>query len=367
MALQAFASSEQGLDTDEAKARLAAFGPNRLPQAPGRGPFLRFLLQFHNVLIYTLLAAAVLSAALDHWVDAGVVLAVTLANAIIGFIQEGKADQALEAIRGMIDPKATVLRDGHRVTVSADTIVPGDIVLIEAGARVPADIRLIRARGLRIDEAILTGESVPADKAAVPVEPQAAIGDRRSMAFSGTFVAAGQGVGIAVATGQKTRARPHQHAARRGRNAADAAGAPDGSISPASSPPASWSPRRLIFLFARFFRGYSLGDAFMVVVGIAVSAIPEGLPAIMTITLAIGVQRMAARHAIIRRLPAAETLGSVTVICSDKTGTLTRNEMSAAEHRDRGRRIRGDRRRPDARRRLPHRRCRQRSGRRAAC
>ena len=149
LALQAFASSEQGLDTDDVKARLVAFGPNRLPQAPGRGPFLRFLLQFHNVLIYTLLAAAALSAALHHWVDAGVVLAVTLANAIIGFIQEGKATQALEAIRGMIDPKATVLRDGHRVTVSADAIVPGDIVLIEAGARVPADIRLIRARGLR--------------------------------------------------------------------------------------------------------------------------------------------------------------------------------------------------------------------------
>ncbi len=230
VALEAFAGSEHGLDTDEAQARLTAFGPNRLPQPARRSAFVRFLLQFHNVLIYTLLAAAILSALLEHWVDAGVVLAVTLANAIIGFIQEGKAVQALEAIRGMIDPKATVLRDGHRVTVSADTIVPGDIVLVEAGARVPADIRLVRARGLRIDEAILTGESVPADKAALPVEAQAAIGDRRSMAFSGTFVAAGQGVGIAVATGTEERARTHQHAARRGRNAADAAGAPDGSF-----------------------------------------------------------------------------------------------------------------------------------------
>ena len=184
-ALEAFVASEHGLDTEEAEARLTAFGPNRLPRAPGRGPFTRFLLQFHNVLIYALLAAAVLSAALGHWVDAGVVLAVTLANAAIGFIQEGKATQALEAIRGMIDPKASVLRDGHRVTVSADAIVPGDIVLIEAGARVPADVRLVRARGLRIDEAILTGESVAADKAAVPVEESAGIGDRRSMAFSG--------------------------------------------------------------------------------------------------------------------------------------------------------------------------------------
>ncbi len=327
-ALEAFASSEHGLDSDEAQARLTAFGPNRLPQPIRSGPLKRFLLQFHNVLIYTLLVAAILSAALEHWVDAGVVLAVTLANAIIGFIQEGKAVQALDAIRGMIDPKATVLRDGHRVTVSADTIVPGDIVLIEAGARVPADIRLIRARGLRIDEAILTGESVPADKAAVPVEPQAGIGDRRSMAFSGTFVAAGQGIGIAVATGQKTElgristllgtvetlqtplVRQMDHFATQLTAAILVASA-------------------AILLFARFFRGYSFGDAFMVVVGIAVSAIPEGLPAIMTITLAIGVQRMAARHAIIRRLPAAETLGSVTVICSDKTGTLTRNEMTA--------------------------------------
>jgi magnesium-transporting ATPase (P-type) len=328
VALQAFASGEQGLDAAEAAARLTAFGPNHLPQLTGRGPLLRFLLQFHNVLIYTLLAAAVLSAALGHWIDAGVVLAVTLANAIIGFVQEGKATQALEAIRGMIDPKATVLRDGHRVTVSADMIVPGDIVLIEAGARVPADVRLIRARGLRIDEAMLTGESVAADKAALPVEESVGIGDRRSMAFSGTFVTAGQAVGIAVATGQKTEL---------GRISV-LLGAVESLQTPlvrqmdrfaSQLTAAILAVSALIFLFALFFRDYSVGDAFMVVVGIAVSAIPEGLPAIMTITLAIGVQRMASRHAIIRRLPAAETLGSVSVICSDKTGTLTRNEMSA--------------------------------------
>ncbi len=327
-ALQAFASSEQGLDAAEAAARLTAFGPNRLPQPPRRSALTRFLLQFHNVLIYTLLVAAVLSAALAHWVDAGVVLAVTLANAVIGFIQEGKAAEALEAIRGMIDPKASVLRDGHRITVSADAIVPGDIVLVEAGARVPADVRLMRARGLRIDEAILTGESVPSDKAAIPVEASASIGDRRSMAFSGTFVTAGQGIGIAVATGRKTEL---------GR-ISTLLGAVESLQTPLIRQMDRFATQLttgilvasvVIFLFARFFRGYSLADAFMVVVGIAVSAIPEGLPAIMTITLAIGVQRMAARHAIIRRLPAAETLGSVTVICSDKTGTLTRNEMTA--------------------------------------
>ena len=327
-ALAAFHTSHHGLESDEAAARIAVFGPNRLPRTSGRGAFVRFLLQFNNVLIYVLLAAAVLSAALGHWIDAAVVLGVTLANAIIGFIQEGRAAQALEAIRGMIDPRATVLRDGHRATIGADEIVPGDIVLVEAGARVPADLRLMRARGLRIDEATLTGESVPVDKTPAPVTNDAQLGDRRSMAFSGTFVTAGQGSGVVVATASKTEL---------GRISTLI-----GSVESLQTPLVLQIDRFgrqltigillaavLVFAFAYFWRGYDLGDAFMIVVGLTVSAIPEGLPAIMTIALAIGVQRMAARHAIIRRLPAAETLGSVSVICSDKTGTLTRNEMMA--------------------------------------
>ena len=230
-AVQAFASSEDGLTSDEAAARLTEFGPNRLPRAAGRGPLLRFLLQFHNVLIYVLLAAAAITAVLHHWVDAGVVLAVTLANAVIGFIQEGKAEQALEAIRSMIDPKATVLRDGHRQTVGADTIVPGDIVLIEAGARVPADLRLIRARGLRIDEAMLTGESVPVEKAAEPVDRQAAIGDRQSWPSPAPSSPPAR-ASASSSPPAEDRDRPHQRAARRGRIADDAARAPDGPFRP---------------------------------------------------------------------------------------------------------------------------------------
>ena len=325
--LAALRSTAGGLSTADALARLAELGPNRLPQAAKRSFAVRFLLQFHNLLIYVLLGAAALAALLEHVVDAVVVLVVVLINAVIGYVQEGRAERALEAIRGMIDPKASALRDGHRRTVAAEEIVPGDVVLIEAGDRVPADLRLLRTKNLRIEEAVLTGESVAVDKRTVPIGEQAALGDRSSMAFSGTFVAAGQGVGVAVGTGANSEL---------------------GKISALISAVQSLKTpliRRMdafakqvtvvvlgasaiAFLFAFTIRGYTLGDAFMLVVGLAVSAIPEGLPAIMTITLAIGVQRMAARHAIVRRLPAVETLGSVSVICSDKTGTLTRNEMT---------------------------------------
>ncbi len=328
VAVEALHTRASGLSVQEAAARLAAFGPNRLPRKVGRSPLLRFALQFHNVLIYVLLAAAVLSAALSHWVDAAVVLAVTITNAVIGYVQEGRAERALDAISSMIEPQATVLRDGHRVTLPADAIVPGDIVLIEAGARIPADLRLLRARGLRIDEAALTGESVPADKTPASTDADASLGDRQSMAFSGTFVTGGQGIGVAVATGVQTEL--------------GAISALLGNVQSLQTPlirqmdsfgrqltVGILAVAAMVFALAYFWRGYDLGDAFMVVVGLTVSAIPEGLPAIMTIALAIGVQRMAARHAIIRRLPAAETLGSVTVICSDKTGTLTRNEMVA--------------------------------------
>lgn len=322
-----FQTDRQGLSERQAADRLARFGPNRLPQAARRGSLRRILAQFHNLLIYVLLAAAVLAALLEHMIDAAVILAVVVVNAFIGFIQEGRAEQALEAIRSMIDPKASVLRDGRRVTVPADVIVPGDLVVLEAGDRVPADLRLLRCKSLRIDEAILTGESVAAGKAAEPVSETAALGDRSSMAYSGTFVSAGQGTGIAVGTGANTEL---------GRISALI-----GTVEVLKTPllrqmdgfaaqltVAILGVSALAFLFAVFVRAYLPSDAFMAVVGLAVAAIPEGLPAIMTIALAIGVQRMATRNAIIRRLPAVETLGSVSVICSDKTGTLTRNEMT---------------------------------------
>lgn len=326
-ALAAFESSTDGLTVAEAATRLGAAGPNRLPQAPRRGPLARFLLQFHNLLIYVLIAAAAVSLLLDHAVDAAVIAGVVLVNAVIGFVQEGRAEQALNAIRGMIDPRATVIRDGHRTTIPADAVVPGDIVFIESGDRVPADLRLLRCRSLRIEEAALTGESQPVEKERDPAPANAPLGDRTSMAFSGTLVIAGQGTGVVVATGAGTEL---------GRISTLIA-----EVETLKTPLLRQMDRfakhltfailalsAATFLFALLVRGYAAADAFMTVVGLAVAAIPEGLPAIMTITLAIGVQRMARRSAIIRRLPAVETLGSVSVICSDKTGTLTRNEMA---------------------------------------
>ena len=320
-------SRPEGLTSGEAEGRLARFGLNRLPEPPRKGPVARFLLQLHNLLIYVLLVAALLSLLFEHPVDAAVILGVALINAIVGFVQEGKAEAALEAIRSMVDPKASVLREGRRLTVPAERVVPGDIVLLEAGDRVPADLRLLRARNLKIDEAILTGESVPVDKSTNPAPREAALGDRPCMAFSGTFVVAGQGTGVVVATGAETELgkigtllgrveRLETPLLRQMAGFARTLTAVILSVSVAA------------FFFAWLVQGYPLDLSFMAVVGLAVAAIPEGLPAVMTITLAIGVQRMARRNAIIRRLPAVETLGSVSVICSDKTGTLTRNEMT---------------------------------------
>lgn len=326
-ALQALGASAQGLTAAEAARRLAEIGPNRLPAAKGRGPIKRLLLQFHNLLIYVLLAAALLAFWMDHALDAVVILAVVIVNAAIGFIQEGRAEQALSAIRKMIDPKASVLRDGRRMTVPADQIVPGDIVLIEAGDRVPADLRLIRARNLKIEEAVLTGESLAVEKNTGATAANAALGDRCGMAYSGTFVTTGQGSGVAVGTGARTELGRISSLL----GAVEMLQTPllrqmDGLAKQLTVVILAISA--LAFWFAYQSRHYTVDDAFMTVVGLAVAAIPEGLPAIMTITLAIGVQRMAARNAIIRRLPAVETLGSVSVICTDKTGTLTRNEMA---------------------------------------
>ena len=326
--LEELRTSPEGLSSAEAAKRLREEGPNRLPEGPKRSALVRLLPQFHNVLIYVLLAAAVMSFMLDHAIDAAVIMGVVLANALIGFVQEGRAEQALAAIKGMIDPRCSVMRDGHRMTIAAEEVVRGDLVLVEAGDRVPADLRLLRARSLKIDEAILTGESVPVEKSLAPVAADAPLGNRSSMAFSGTFVAAGQGAGIVVGTAAQSEL---------GRISA-LLSAVETLKTPLVRQMDGFAQQLTIvilavsaaaFAYAHFVGGYPIADAFMTVVGLAVAAIPEGLPAIMTIALAIGVQRMAARNAIIRRLPAVETLGSVSVICSDKTGTLTRNEMTA--------------------------------------
>ncbi|WP_425106949.1 HAD-IC family P-type ATPase [Ancylobacter sp.] len=317
-----------GLTPEEAQARLRAHGPNALPEPPGRPPLLRFLAQFNNALIYFLLAGAAAALALGHYVDAGVIVAVVLVNALVGFIQEGKAEQALRAIRNMISPHAHVVRASRRQSVQARDLVPGDLVLLEAGDRVPADTRLIRARGMRVDEAILTGESVAALKNEAAAPAEAALGDRHSMAFSGTTIAAGQGAGIVVSTG------PHTEIGRIGRLIAE--------VEPLATPllrQVDAFARRFttvalvsaaaLFLFAVAVRDYGWSEALIAVVALAVGVVPEGLPAVITITLAIGVRRMARQHAVIRQLPAVETLGATSVICSDKTGTLTRNEMAA--------------------------------------
>ena len=326
--LAELASSPQGLTSAEAERRLAQYGRNALPTGTRRHPILRFLAHFNNALIYFLLASAAAAAMLGHPIDSGVILAVVLVNAVVGFLQEGKAENALAAIRDLIAPKAHVLRDGQRVSVPMAELVPGDIVLIEAGDRVPADLRLLRARSLRIDEAILTGESVASTKRAEASAGAAALGDQHGMAFSGTLVATGQGSGVAVATGLRTEI---------GR-ISELLGGVEELTTPLLRQINRFGRRftwfaflgaAALFAFAVFLRGFAWDEALIAVVALAVSLVPEGLPAVITITLAIGVQRMAARNAVIRRLPAVETLGAVSVICSDKTGTLTRNEMTA--------------------------------------
>ena len=326
-ALDSLVSGPDGLNDKEAAQRLQWAGRNVLPAPPPKSAFRRFLLQFDNVLIYVLIASAGVTSALGHGVDTGVILGVVLVNAVLGFVQEGRATRALSAVANLIAPKASVMRGGARVTIEAADLVPGDILLLEPGDRVTADVRLLKARNLRIDESALTGESVPAEKSTEAAERDAPLAERRSMAYSGTLVASGQGSGIVVATGT---------ASELGRitTLLAAVEEPTTPLVRQMNAFARQLTTAILALaagtlaFAVLVRGHPAEEAFLAVVAMAVAAIPEGLPAVMTITLAIGVERMAARHAIIRRLPAVETLGSVSVICTDKTGTLTRNEMS---------------------------------------
>lgn len=321
-------SSTEGLSTDEAARRLAAAGSNRLPAPAGPGFFRRFFKHFNDPLIYVLLGAATMTALLRHWVDTGVILGVVVINAIIGFIQEGKAEKALEGIRKMLSLHAHVLRDASWATIDAENIVPGDIVRLKSGDRVPADMRLIEVHSLRVEESALTGESVPVEKNTAATPAGTVLGDQVCMAFSGTLVTAGRGLGVVTGTGAATQI---------GRISTMIAG-----VQTISTPLTRQMTRFGTMLsigvvalaIVMFLTGYLLHDLgfaelFLASIGFAVAAIPEGLPAVLSITLALGVQRMARHSAITRRLNAVETLGSVTVICSDKTGTLTRNEMTA--------------------------------------
>ncbi len=317
---------EKGLNPEEAKQRFDQFGANALTEKQGQSAWMRFLLQFHQPLIYILIAAGVITAALQEWVDSGVIFGVVLVNAIIGFIQESKAESALAALADTMVAEATVLRHGEKKRIPSADLVPGDIVLLQAGDKVPADLRLLKIRDLQVDESALTGESVPVEKSVDPLDRKTVLAERINMAYASSMVTYGQGTGIVTGTGNNTEV---------GRISQLISSAQD-LATPLTRKIEHFSHILLyaILLLAAItvavgmLRGQSLFDMFMAAVALAVGAIPEGLPAAVTITLAIGVSRMAKRKAIIRKLPAVETLGSTTVICSDKTGTLTENQMT---------------------------------------
>lgn len=317
-----------GLSAEQRRQRLAEFGPNRLATAARRPAWRRLLAQFNNLLIHVLIVAGAAAAVLGHAIDAIVILAVVVVNAAIGFVQEGKAEQAMAAIGRLLADEARVLEDGRWQRRPAESLVPGDVVQVQAGDRVPADLRLIEAHGLRSDQAALTGESVPVGKTTEADPDDTELADRRNSAYSGTVITAGQGVGVVFATGARTEI---------GRISTLL-----GQVQTLTTPLLQRINRfaRLLTLviitlamavvgLGAVLHELSLAEGVLAGIALAVAAIPEGLPAIITITLAIGVQAMARRHAVIRRLPAVETLGSVSVICSDKTGTLTANHLSA--------------------------------------
>ncbi len=319
----------EGLAESDAAARLKLVGPNQQSARPGRRPLVRFLAQLVQPLVLVLLAAGIVTAFLGEWVDAGVIVGVVLVNALVGFIQEGKAEAALAALARAVAAEATVLREGVRRRVNAATLVPGDVVVLAAGDKVPADVRLLSGKELRTAEAALTGESVPVDKHTAPVATDTGLADRRNMAYAGTLVVAGLGQGVVVATGDATET---------GRISQLIARAPE-LMTPLTRKIGAFARQLLVAILALAALTFAVGvlrsestvEMLMAAVALSVGAIPEGLPAAMTITLAIGVARMAKRKAIIRKLPAVETLGSTTVICSDKTGTLTENAMTVRE------------------------------------
>lgn len=324
--LQTWQSTDRGLDAAEVTARLERYGPNQLHSQPKSNVFKRIIAQFSNLYVITLLLAGMLTLLLGMLVDSTVIIGVTVLNAIIGFIQEGRAEQALQQVANLLTPKCRVWRDGHITELLTPELVPGDVVLLDAGEQIPADLRLLHANKLTIKEAILTGEAEPVVKDTAPCPASSALAEQTCMAFAGTMVTAGSGSGVVVATGGQTQlGRIHGMLAsieradppliRRMATLARLLTTIIGGVGAAT------------LLYGVVVHGKTLPAMLMTAVSLMVAAIPEGLPAIMTITLALGVERMARSHSVIRRLPAVETLGAVTVICTDKTGTLTMNQM----------------------------------------
>ncbi len=319
-------TSPHGLSSEDANQRQQRWGPNRLPPPAGAQGWVRLLKQFNDPLIYVLLVTAVITVALQEWLDASVILGVVIANALIGYVQESKAESAINALQQMLTPAATVLREGQQVVIGAEQLVPGDVVILQGGDKVPADVRLFDVHNLQIDEASLTGESLPVAKTNEVLPRVSPVADRCNMAFSSTLVTTGAGRGGGGATGDRTEIG---HIARMLHDVRTL-------TTPLTRRLAHFSKvitavilaLSILLVIGGALIGYGVMEMFMAAVALAVSAIPEGLPAIMSIALAIGAKRMAARRAITRQLPAVETLGSTTVICTDKTGTLTRNEMT---------------------------------------
>jgi cation-transporting P-type ATPase F len=317
---------ERGLTATEAAQRLDQFGFNELAAKPGKPAWLRFLLQFNQPLLYILLIAGAIKALLGSWTNAIVIWGVTVINAIIGFVQESKAEGAIAALAKAVSTETTIIRDGQKLRLASRELVPGDLVLLASGDKVPADLRLVSVRNLQVDESALTGESVPVEKQVHPVQEGTPLAERVNMAYAGSFVTFGQGSGLVVATGSATEVGQISQSIEQRTN-----------LSTPLTRKFDKFSRTLLYVILALAavtfavgvsRGQSLAGMFEAAVALAVSAIPEGLPAVVTVTLAIGVNRMARRHAIVRKLPAVETLGSATVICSDKTGTLTENQMT---------------------------------------
>ncbi|NJR26274.1 MAG: cation-transporting P-type ATPase [Richelia sp. CSU_2_1] len=326
VALRLDTDLETGLKTTAIADRLAVYGLNELAAKPGKPAWLRFLLQFNQALLYILLIAGLIKALLGSWTNAAVIWGVTVINAIIGFVQESKAEGAIAALAKAVTTEATAVREGQKIRIPSRELVPGDLVLLASGDKVPADLRLVSVRNLQVNESALTGESLPVEKQTQPLSPGTPLAERVNMAYAGSFVTSGQGSGIVVATGNGTEVGQISQSIEQQTSLS----------TPLTRKFAKFSQTLLyviLFLAAVTFavgigQGRSWVEMFEAAVALAVSAIPEGLPAVVTVTLAMGVNRMARRHAIIRKLPAVEALGSATVICSDKTGTLTENQMT---------------------------------------
>nr|WP_219891959.1 HAD-IC family P-type ATPase [Chamaesiphon polymorphus] len=317
---------DRGLAVDEIAKRQREFGLNELIAKKGKPGWLKFILQFNQPLLIILVCAGAIKALLGEWVNAAVIWGVTTTNAIVSYFQEAQAEDAISALATSIVTEATVIRDGSKTKVQSTQLVPGDIVLLASGDKVPADLRLFKTRDLQIDESALTGESVAVEKNIdSELEPEAPLAERTNMAYAGGFVTFGQGIGIAIATGNHTETGKISSLIEQRTDL----------TTPLTRKFNQFSQNWLFFVLGMATLTFAVGlgqrsfkDAVEASIALIVGAIPEGLPAVITVTLAIGVRRMARNHAIIRKLPAVETLGSATVICSDKTGTLTENQMT---------------------------------------